>query len=153
MPAQDQHQQLDPGNPPLGPLFQQTDRLRAERESHRLRKRLDFGGHKPQSFSAQFSDLLTCPQARKPRRIHPCADQQMQARGKMVQQKEQQGLTRLGHESVDVIQDQDRLVLEQAFKIVEETSQDPFVLTGMPGPIGLSYGAQARIDARKSCDE
>src|SRR5258707_11901464 len=34
-----QHQQLDSSNPPLGPLFQQTDRLGAERKFHGVRKR------------------------------------------------------------------------------------------------------------------
>src|SRR5258707_9287311 len=115
-----QHEQLDSSNPPLGPLFQQTDRLEAERKFHGVRKRLDFGWRKPQLLAAQFSDLLTRPQARKSRWIHPCADQQMQTRGKMVQQKEQEGLTCLGREMVDVIQDQDGVVLEHALKVVEE---------------------------------
>ena len=43
VPAQGQCHQLDPRNPALGSLFQQTDRLGAERESHRVHKRLDFG--------------------------------------------------------------------------------------------------------------
>src|SRR2546422_1381059 len=110
MPAQGQSQQLDTSNPALGTLFQKTYRLGAERESHRVRKSLDFGGHKPQLLAAQFIDLITRSQARKPRRINPCSDQQMQARGEMVQQEKQQGLTRLGREMVDVIQDQDRFV-------------------------------------------
>jgi hypothetical protein len=70
-----------------------------------MRKRLDFGGHKPQLLAAQFIDLLTRSHARKSRWIHPCADQQMQARGEMIQQKEQEGLTCLGREMMDVIQD------------------------------------------------
>ena len=55
----------------------------------------------------------------------------------MVQQKEQEGLTRLGREMVDVIQDQDGVVLEHALKVVEEAGQNPFMLGGMPGPLGL----------------
>src|SRR5581483_9454220 len=72
---------------------------------------------------------------------------------KMGQHKQQQGLTRLGREMVDVIQDQDRVVLEQALKGVEETSQHLLVLVGMPGPIRLNRAVQARIDTRQSSDE
>ena len=71
----------------------------------------------------------------------------------MVQQKEQEGLTCLGREMVDVIQDQDRLVLEHALQLVEEAGQDLFVLGGMPGSIGQSRSVQVRIDARQSSDE
>src|SRR5260370_7626679 len=71
----------------------------------------------------------------------------------MIQQKQQEGLTRLGRESVDVIQDQNRVVLEQALKVVEEAGQHLFVLGGMPGPLSLSRDVQARIDTRQSSDE
>ena len=71
----------------------------------------------------------------------------------MVQQKEQEGLTCLGRESVDVIQDQDGVVLEHALKVVEEADQNPFMLGGLPGPLGLSSDIQVRIDARQSSDE
>src|SRR5260370_2138881 len=63
----------------------------------------------------------------------------------MIQQKQQEGLTRLGRESVDVIQDQNRVVLEQALKVVEEAGQHLFVLGGMPGPLRLSPDVQARL--------
>src|SRR5260370_22094976 len=71
----------------------------------------------------------------------------------MIQQTEQEGLTRLGRESVNVIQDETRVVLEQALKVVEEAGQHLFVLGGMPGPLSLSRDVQARIDTRQSSDE
>src|SRR5258706_10258699 len=71
----------------------------------------------------------------------------------MVQQEQQQGLTRLSRERVDVIQNQDRFVLEQALKIVEETSQHLFVCVRIPWPLSLSRDVQARIDTRQSSDE
>ncbi|GHO63002.1 hypothetical protein KSC_018940 [Ktedonobacter sp. SOSP1-52] len=77
----------------------------------------------------------------------------MQTRGEMVQQKQQEGLTHLGRESVNVIQDQDSVVLEQALKVVKEASQHLFVLVGMPGPIRLSRAVQACVDACQSSDE
>src|SRR5215472_12169858 len=77
----------------------------------------------------------------------------MQARGQMVQQEQQQGLTRLGRELVDVIQNQGRFVWKQMVKIVEQTGQGLFVFVGMPGPSSLYHGAQALIEARQSSDE
>ena len=54
---------------------------------------------------------------------------------------------------MDVIQDQNRVVLEHALQIVEEAGQHLFVLGGMPGPISPSRDVQARIDTRQGSDE
>src|SRR5690348_850822 len=71
----------------------------------------------------------------------------------MIQQKQQEGLTRLSRESVNVIQDQDSIVLEDTLKVVKEASQHLFVLGRMPGALSLSRDIQACIDARQSCSE